>query len=918
MIYIPSLDAKDIYLAENFKNTGGQCGYSLLTSKGQVNFKKYINTLDYSLDQIKLREVYEKVYRRMDFSFKNNSKEYTNRVINVTFKYVANNFNKISKTCFVKFGYCERNLVFKDCIAIEDGELVGVIINQPVEKPIDIDLLGKHFKFENGVYKLNKSFSSQCSTKKLREHLYQDGFVCDGIKYIRWKRSSGSSRVGKCLFIDEKLYGRMHHWEMCGLKIKEGQDIDLAALESYISLPSSSIIDVLEINPHNILVIDDYKSVFKDNVISIGVRDGELIAERKETEIENSIWDGQGLIDSSAMGKYQSKGMILLRNLFFKCCCFNCNIQKWFADNGITKVEQLQGFTQAERIEDIKLITTPSSIKYLKFGDLDVWRDNVGSMFGVVKYDKKTRFFGGKLVQVHYQLLNSLQMTEPEVREFLKDSFDYLDALRSDPAVVRYHIKYPINAEMSMAAAKSKNDIVYKMLGINDKFSQTKLYKDFLNDLIKSIKNDMRMGKVLVNGNYSTMLGNPIEMLLSVIGKFDGQSKLGVGNIHNVRFPYNRYLVGSRSPHISMSNVWTPVNVVDDEIDKYFNLTDEIVCINSIGENVLNTLSGSDFDSDTVMLTDNEYLLTAAFRNKGIFPVAISDVPAIKTKRKYTTQHKVDLDIKTSNNLIGDIVNLSQELNTLIWHRLNNGASVWDIEPIYDDVCKLNVMSCIEIDKAKKEFSVNNAKELMILREKYSQRDKKTGKLIKPNFFAAKDKKKGFYDREKKSYLRHDTTMDYVQREINRYSYACRQDRGDVLQFSDILMDENYNSSNAKYSQVQRVLEIVRQYNAEIKQIYALDIDLSDKYELIRQKQYECNEYIGKISFGASTMIYLLRQIECPEYKDIRFKLFNTLFGYPNTQFFKLIRNSKRKIATFIMDGSGNLTYFGIRFRKNV
>ena len=81
---------------------------------------------------------------------------------------------------------------------------------------------------------------------------------------------------------------------------------------------------------------------------------------------------------------------------------------------------------------------------------------------------------------------------------------------------------------------------------------------------------------------------------VTVYGVPDVVSVLGVGNIHTKRFEYGQRLVGSRSPHISMSNVWVPTNVECSEIDRYFNLTNEIVCINSIGENVLNELSGCD------------------------------------------------------------------------------------------------------------------------------------------------------------------------------------------------------------------------------------------------------------------------------------------------------------------------------------
>lgn len=519
---------------------------------------------------------------------------YTSRVINVTFKYSVAEFNKAGRNRYIRFGYKDSDLNFNDCVAIKDGELVGIILGQPVEYPVSDEVLGKYFGFEGGVYTLIKTPKTLKSTAELRRTLYNDGFVCNGVRYVRWKRSSGSSRVGKCLFIDEKLYARMHKWEMCGLKVAEGEEVDLAALESYISLPSSSIIDILEINPENILVIDDYESKFFDRVMSVSEDGDHLIAEEKDEQITNSIWDGQGLIDISAMGKYSDKGMILLRNLFFKCCCFNTNLQQWFADHGITEVSQLKGYTKAKRVEDIKIITTPSSIKYLKFGTINDWMKHIDNTFGVVKYDKPTHFFDGRMVQTHYQLLNSLQMNKAETAAFLKETFDYMTAIRTDPAVLRYHIKYPIEDEFDISPAESKNDVVYKLLGLNDRFAQTKLYHDFKIDILKSFTKNLRLGHVLVEGNYETLFGNPIEMLQASIGKFDGVSVLGVGNIHTKRFGYGQRLVGSRSPHISMSNVWVPTNVECSEIDRYFNLTNEIVCINSIGENVLNELSGCD------------------------------------------------------------------------------------------------------------------------------------------------------------------------------------------------------------------------------------------------------------------------------------------------------------------------------------
>ena len=591
-VYIPSIDGKDLYVSNHLLKEN-PTGYDIKNSKNQYNLNKFINTLDYSLDLLKLEEVYYKAYRRNAFKFKSGKHYYSTQVINVTFKYSNKEYNLIRGNTYIKFGYDVRDLDFNDSVCVIDNELIGIIVGQEIKEPVSNELLGKHFKVVNNKYEVG-TLQTITNRFDIREDLYKNGFICDGIRYVRFKRSSGSARVGKCLFINEKLYKAIHKWEMWGLDIKEGQELDLAAFESYISLTTSSIIDTLKIDPKSILVINDYESTFDEEVAATRVKNGSLYTRQGKTTISNSIWDGQSLIDKSILGKYSDKGMVLLRNGFFKSCCFNTNIQEWFADNNITRIDQLKGETLAEDISQIKLITTPSSIKYLKFAPLSQWLKNIDPMFGLVKTDKKTHYFEGKLVQCHYQLLSTLQLSYEEVEEFLAPSIDFINKLHTDPAVLRYQIKYPYEEDFTEAKLKTKNDVVFKLLGLNNNFCKTRYYIDFKNDLIKSVISNIRRGHVLINGNYSTLLGNPVEMLQASIGTFNGESVLGVGNIHSKRFKYGCDLLGSRSPHVAFGNILVAANVGSEIIDKYFNLTEEIVAINSIGENILERLSGAD------------------------------------------------------------------------------------------------------------------------------------------------------------------------------------------------------------------------------------------------------------------------------------------------------------------------------------
>ena len=929
-VYIPSIDAKDIYLSAHYIENNPD-GYNLKLKDGQYNLRKFINSLDDSLDLIELLDIYYKKYRRNDFYFKVKKHKYTVNVINLTFKYSVKEWNQMNRNTFVKFGYDYRNLVFEDCIAKNiNGEIVGIQIGDKVLSPIselpsyfcveDVEIKDKKDKTKikeiQKQYKKAKEPKTLKTNAELRKELYKHGFICNGIKYCRMKRSSGSARVGKCLFINEPLFKPILKFSSGGIELKDGQEVDLAAYESYISLPSSSIIDILPISAENILLIDDYESVFREDVIETHNENGWLTTSEKNCEISNSIWDGQSLIDVSLMGDYACYGMVLLRNLMFKSCCFNCNIQQWFKDNNITDISQLNGKTRAKRIEDIKLITTPNSIKYLKFDTYDNWLDNLYPRFGVVKHDKKTHFFGGRLVQTHYQLINTLQLSKDEVYDFLQESLDFAQLLRDNPAVVRYYIKYPDIDEFEPMQKQmlDKNDVVYNLMCINDNFTKTKYYQEFLHDLLASYYKNLKNGHVYVNGNYSTLLGNPIEMLQQSIGTFKGESQIGVGNIHNTRFGYDKTLLGSRSPHVTMGNIWLATNKENKLIDCYFNLTEEIVCINSIGENVLQRLSGADFDSDTVLLTDNQILIRAAKRNYHIFKTPTSFVTAKKVRRYYTPEEQADLDIKTSVNKIGEIINLSQELNSLLWDKMYHGSTYDDIKELYYDICQLDVMSGIEIDKAKKEFDIDNSKELDKMREKYKEElsDEYNKKKI-PHFFSHIARQKGYYNPEKKNYCKYHTSMDYLQTIVNGFKIKNPYKK-DWLPFVSILDNSLFRTSGVNQNQIDKICITLRKYISDRKNIFGSDLDKDDKF-LKSQLLYE--NLVSDIEsevIGFSTLFRLLSSLEDKENSQIKNTLLQVLYLCGNDSFNKAIIDSSTRIEQLEVDGN-DIRLFNIGYK---
>lgn len=81
-----AVEAKDVYNASTLirKNS---LGYNVRDKNGQLYTKKFSNVLDNSLDLNKMRELYEKTYRRNNFTFNINNYDYTQTALCVKFSY---------------------------------------------------------------------------------------------------------------------------------------------------------------------------------------------------------------------------------------------------------------------------------------------------------------------------------------------------------------------------------------------------------------------------------------------------------------------------------------------------------------------------------------------------------------------------------------------------------------------------------------------------------------------------------------------------------------------------------------------------------------------------------------------------------------------------------------------------------------
>lgn len=234
-IYIPSIQAKDIYL-----------GLKLHDKNGNPLRKKYLATLDYSKEQVKLKEVFQKVYPMKNITKQlydsNNQiiKLFCDSVISVAYKYAVKEWNQkklydeegSKHIAYVKYGHDVILKDFHDCVARVGNKIVGIIVGEKIQEKQDDVYSPFFYSVEHNYYGIKDSKNQlmwylteeeevflNCETMRILT--YKNGFDYNGIHYRRWKRATGAGRKGICLFIDENLYPLMREWELMGIEVIE-------------------------------------------------------------------------------------------------------------------------------------------------------------------------------------------------------------------------------------------------------------------------------------------------------------------------------------------------------------------------------------------------------------------------------------------------------------------------------------------------------------------------------------------------------------------------------------------------------------------------------------------------------------------------------------------------------------------------
>jgi len=474
---------------------------------------------------------------------------------------------------------------------------------------------------------------------------------------------------------------------------------------------------------------------------------------------------------------YAQKGMMLLRNHFTKSCAFSTNIlefvkEKYFvrdADGNILNEIVKDMFGRILQAADIKLIITNNSIKFLKQHKLfqgatkkereqaayEFWLKTAGNRFTICKAEKIDTVANYDVEEdldenyddYHeydnsaYQFLNSLPLSRDDIKMLIQQQIEYVERLKNEPEIFKEYLR--INSEMSTT------QFIQDLFSKNIKAFDTREGKEWKRKIIENYVKKLRRGKIPIPRSINAyMLSNPYEFLeYAFFKKFVGypigfqyDDVTEFFNVWSTAFVDGEKLTLFRSPHICAGNVAVATNVKYErrEIEykdygyktaievnghiywnymKYFNLTDGVIVVNSFNCNIQGRLQNCDFDSDFVYCTPDKTILEAA-KKCAAFPTPVCGIPEADEQADKTA---ADVDNKISNNLIPQVVNMSQVMNSYYWELYCDNADGKNdklLEKISNITSILSSLQVVEIDGAKKTYDVNTKAYLAKIKQK--------------------------------------------------------------------------------------------------------------------------------------------------------------------------------------------------------
>lgn len=448
------------------------------------------------------------------------------------------------------------------------------------------------------------------------------GFSVGGIRFRRLLGTPGGLKNSTVLYIDERLYPEI--WE----RITNGRDPEQklvpAKLEAYQALTCSGSVPIPR---PRVIVVRDCYTAFRETVTAIkAYAKGKdpIIAEEADFAVEHDNSDGCGLmspdyarrVNLALHHKDEPISAITIRYAWTKgvTACFDF---VEFAGRIAERYEVTDIWGDVRDVRDADMILTESMVKlWNAYPNMETWLDcseRNGYRFAATKASalelesERTS---------NYQFIQGFDLSDDDIRDLCAPTVDYLKDVQGGDVRKSILFKGGINltAESvteTIAEKETTDNSTWEAIALmidHDAISDPHIRYSLKHDTERKIE-EAAMGKLLLNANYSIIVGDLYALCQSMFG-LPVTGLLKAGEIFNEfwRMQGAGKVAVFRAPMTQMAQ--TCIREINNEDDAiyWFRFCQTITILNA-WDSTSERLSGADFDGDIAYTTDNPIIL---------------------------------------------------------------------------------------------------------------------------------------------------------------------------------------------------------------------------------------------------------------------------------------------------------------------
>jgi hypothetical protein len=497
--------------------------------------------------------------------------------------------------------------------------------------------------------------------------LKNKGFYVNGIRFTPFMASAGMIRKNTALFINNNLKHPI--MDILENGRNESKPMVAAKFGAYFSLYSSS---TLPVSFPNFAVVPDkeIETLRKVNFVEYrGIGEDDEVTEQ-ERLLKLNAWDGQGLITPALAERWSQE---LEMDYTFSSAIIRAPFLKGLVTvfDLVTFSEQVAGthlftdiYGDTQDIRNIDLIISESMFKlWSSYENTEsyVFNCNENKLgFSIAKVNpKKEKSYS----RTSYQFLQVLNLDKLDVAKLCEPTEDWFRKISGDNAEAM--LLYATGETAFEPKDFNKMDVTIKAVLLNPALSKDRYIQDRFIKTIEKKRKESYMGSILINANYSFMIGDPYGQAAHVFGLDkhlleDGQ--------HYCSYWINRGVkqVGAiRSPIVHHSE-FQVLNLQDrEDTNKWYAHIHSGVIFpaNGVGIDCL-IHGGSDFDGDLLCTLNNETMIKGKIEG---LPIVYESQKAEKVVvDSRNDKEQVESQLNGYNSKVGFATNISSSLYTML------------------------------------------------------------------------------------------------------------------------------------------------------------------------------------------------------------------------------------------------------------